>query len=296
MSVRLKSAVLSLVVVASGCSVATADPPAESRVRAASVTDVPLPGEEARKLAVPFDAYNFSPAEIMTIEAAQDLLIRDCMRGQGMEWKLSPLPAQADIEPQNRRRYGVIEPQIARSFGYHAPLDRPSVARYNAERDDQLTELSPAARAAYGDSAKDADGCSDKAQAHLLKDAPEVSASLFNTLVRQTFEESQRDGDVVRVFRDWSACMKKKGFDYPDPLAAITDDRWMNNQRPSHQEIMAAETDVWCKKKGDLVSIWAATEKRIQEDAILTHAAYFQALETHKERQLGAVRRVLSRG
>ncbi|MET7336307.1 hypothetical protein [Nonomuraea sp. NPDC005650] len=258
---------------------------------------VPLPGEEARKLAVPFDAYNFSPAEIMTIEAAQDLLIRDCMRGQGVEWKLLPLPAEADIEPQNRRRYGVIEPQIARLFGYHAPLDRPSVARYNAERNDRLTELSPAARrAAYGDPARDADGCSDKAQAHLLKDAQEINESLFNTLVRQTFEESLRDGEVVRVFRAWSACMKNNGFHYPDPLAAITDDRWTNNQQPSRREITAAETDVWCKKKGDLASIWAATEKRIQQDTILAHAEYFRTLKTNKERQLKAVRWVLSRG
>ncbi|MFI7632933.1 hypothetical protein [Nonomuraea sp. NPDC049400] len=297
MPVRLSSAVLVLVVAANGCSAATAGSPSESGTRTASVTNVPPAGEEARKLVVPFDAYNFSPAEIMTIEAAQDLLIRDCMRGKGVKWKLLPLPAEDDIEPQNRRRYGVIEPQIAQFFGYHAPLDRPSVARHNAERDARLKKLSPAARrAVYGDPANDAEGCSDKAQAHLLKDAPETDASLFNTLIRQTFDRSRRDGDVVRAFRAWSACVQKKGFQYPDPLAAITDERWMKTERPSRQEIMAAETDVWCKKKSDLVFIWAATEKRIQQDAVHAHAEYFRTLKTRKDRQLDAARWVLARG
>ncbi|NUW44392.1 hypothetical protein [Nonomuraea rhodomycinica] len=297
MSVRLKIAALVLVVAASGCSAATAGPPAESRARAASAMHVPPPGEEARALAVPFDAYNFSPAEIMTIEAAQDLLIRDCMRGQGMEWRLLPLPAEADVEPPNRRRYGVIEPRIARLFGYHAPPDRPSVARYDTERNDRLTRLSPAARrAAYGDPGGDANGCSGEAEAHLAKDTQKVDASLFNTLVRQTFEESQRDGNVVRAFRAWSACMRNKGFPYPDPIAAVTDDRWLNTQQPSRQEIIAAEADVSCKKDGDLVATWAAAEERIQRDVVLAHAEYFRTLKTHKDRQLGAARRLLARG
>ncbi|MDP4511558.1 hypothetical protein [Nonomuraea turcica] len=289
MSVRLTSAVLALIIAAGGCSAATAESPSRPGETTASAVHVPFPGEEAQQLAVPFDAYNFSPAEIMTIEAAEDLLIRDCMRGQGMEWKVVPLPAEEDIEPQNRRRYGVIEPQIGRLFGYHTPLDRPSVAQYNAARNDRMAQLSPAARrAAHGDPAEDADGCSQKAREHLSKGTPNIDTSLFNTLISQTFDESQRDGDVVAAFRAWSACMKEKGFHYPDPLAAVTDERWMSAGSPSRQETTAAETDVWCKEKTDLVSIWAAAEKRIQQDAVRTHAAYFRALKISKGQQLKA--------
>lgn len=296
MSVRPASAVLALVVAAGGCSAVTAESPSQPGETTASAVHVPLPGEEAQQLVVPFDAYNFSPAEIMTIEAAEDLLIRDCMRGQGMEWNVVPLPAEEDIEPQNRRRYGVVEPEIGRLFGYHTPSDRPSVAQYNAARDDRMKQLSPAARrAAYGDPAEDADGCSQRAREILSKDTQNIDASLFNSLISQTFDESRRDGDVGVAFHAWSACMREKGFHYPDPLAAVTDERWMSAGSPSRLEIMAAETDVWCKEKTDLVPIWAAAEKRIQQDAIRAHAAYFRALAINKDQQLEASRRVLAR-
>ncbi|MFC5748688.1 hypothetical protein [Actinomadura rugatobispora] len=296
MFVRLTIAVSALVVAVGGCSVGTAESPPRPGETTAPAVQVPLPGDEARTLVVPFDAYNFSPAETVTIEGAEDLLIRDCMRGRRMPWKVVPLPAAEDIEPQHRRRYGVIEPRIARIFGYQTPLDRPSVARYNAARKDRRAQLSPAARrAAYGDPAEDAVGCLKQAREHLSKGAPNVDAPLFNKLIGQTFDRSQRDGDVVAAFRAWSACMKEKGIHYPAPLAAITDKRWMNAGGPSRQEITAAETDVRCKERTDLVSIWAAAEKRIQQDAVRAHAAHFRALKTSKDQQLKAARQVLAR-
>lgn len=58
-----------------------------------------------------------------------------------------------------------------------------------------------------------------------LDGAPDVDRSLFNRLIEQTFDASQRDEDVLRVFRSWSTCMKAAGVTYAYPLQAITDER-----------------------------------------------------------------------
>ncbi|WP_433177778.1 hypothetical protein [Actinoallomurus sp. CA-150999] len=243
---------------------------------------------EARRLTVPFDVYAFSPADTMTLESAEALLVRDCMRGQGMTLEVPPLPVEADSEPPNRRRYGVIEPRIADLFGYHVPPDGPSVVAYKDRTNAQDKGLSPKAR--YAEK-----GCSQKAQDSLSAGTPKVDDSLFNQLIFKTFDDSQHDGQVVQVFHSWSGCMAGAGFHYADPLAAITDDRW-STDKPSPQEIRAAQADVRCKVKTGLVATWAAAEQRIQSAAIRAHAKDFQALKANKDRQLAAARRVIARG
>lgn len=65
-----------------------------------------------------------------------------------------PPPSSQDPDPLNRRRYGLIEPEIANRFGYHLPPLPPELtARESvwAQRD----RLPPAERhAAYGDDGK----------------------------------------------------------------------------------------------------------------------------------------------
>ena len=51
-----------------------------------------------------------------------------------------------------------------------------------------------------------------------------------------------------------------------------------------------------CKVKTDLVSIWSAAEKRIQDATISAHPTEFQALQATKDQQLAAARAVLARG
>ncbi|MET9249308.1 hypothetical protein [Nonomuraea sp. NPDC003709] len=58
----------------------------------------------------------------------------------------------------------------------------------------------------------------------------------------------------------------------------------------------AAGTGSPCKARTDLVSIWSAVEKRIQDDAVAAHPAEFHALQETKGRQLAAARAVLVRG
>ncbi|MBN6057660.1 hypothetical protein JYK22_37405, partial [Nonomuraea sp. RK-328] len=284
-SVRLWGAVgVLLAAGTAACSTAAATKPQVA---------VPPPGVEARGLSIPFDRYNFSPADVGVLEGAEELLVRDCMRRRGMAWEVLPRSAAEDVEPLNRRRYGVVEPEMARLFGYHTPPDRPTVARRAAARDSRARSLSAEERqAAYGEK----DGCLEQARTHLEKGTPKVDGALFNRVISETFQRSQRDPRVVQVFQAWSACMREQGWQYADPLAAITDRRWMRNGPASQEEIRAAQADVRCKVRTGLVSIWSAAEKRIQDDAVAAHPAEFRALQESKDRQLAAARAVLARG
>ncbi|MBT2232631.1 hypothetical protein [Nonomuraea sp. NEAU-A123] len=285
MSVRLWGAVGVLLTAATAaCSTAAATEPQ---------VPVPPPGVEARELSIPFDRYNFSASDISILDRAEELLVGGCMRQLGMAWKVLPPSAAEDLEPQNRRRYGVVEPEIARLFGYHAPPDRPTVARRAAARDSRARSLSAKEqRAASGEK----DGCLGQARAHLEQGTPQVDGALFNRLISETFEQSQRDPKVVQVFQAWSTCMREQGRQYANPLAAITDQRWMKAGPASQEEIRAAQADVRCKVKTGLVTIWSAAEKRIQDDAISAHPTEFQALQATKDQQLAAARAVLARG
>jgi hypothetical protein len=222
-SVRLRGAVGVLLTAATAaCSTA-----------AATESQVPVPGVEARELSIPFDRYNFSPSDISILEGAEEFLVRDCMRQRGMAWEVLPQSAAEDLEPLNRRRYGVVESEIARLFGYHAPPDRPTVARRAAARDSRARSLSAKEQqAAYGEKG----GCLGQARAHLEQGTPQVDGGLFNRLISETFEQSQRDPEVVQVFQAWSTCMREQRWQYADPLAAVTDQRWMKDGPASQEE------------------------------------------------------------
>ncbi|GAA0933775.1 hypothetical protein GCM10009560_40280 [Nonomuraea longicatena] len=268
---------------ASACSVPQERTPPAAPVQLA----VPEPGEEARRLMVPFDAYNFSPAEIMTLEVAEDLLIRDCMQGRGLTWQALPGPPANESAPPNRRRYGVIEPRIVDVYGYRPPPDRPAVlARKTNDLAARITAAPPEVK-------KAAKRCLDQARDKLADGAPKADAGFFSRTIFASFDASKRDKKVVQAFRSWSTCMAGEGFRYPDPLAAITDARW-GTKELSEKEIRTAQTDLRCKERSGLVAIWAAAENRIQNDIITAHPDKFRALKAVKEMQLSAARRVIA--
>lgn len=252
---------------------------------------VPPPGAQARAISLPFDRYNFTPADISIIERAEDLLVRDCMRSRGLAWETLPPPAEDDLEPPNRRRYGIVEPEIARLYGYHVAPERPSVARRSAASESRTASLSEQERrAAYDESG----GCLRQARARIAQGAPEVDSALFNQLITRTFEQSRREAAVVQVFRVWSACMRAGGWRYDDPLAAITDQRWLGGGPATDEEIRAARADERCKVSTGLVAVWAAAEKRLQEDAVRAHPETFEALKAAKDRQLETARTIIA--
>ncbi|MFI6291202.1 hypothetical protein ACIBEJ_06415 [Nonomuraea sp. NPDC050790] len=271
---------------AAGAACACSSTPASTQGGHPREMVVPEAGALAQRLRLPFDAYNFSPAEVMTLDVAEDLLVRDCMRALGRSWQALPGPAESESAPPHRRRYGVIEPRIADVFGYHPPPDRPAVMARKTTALARIRESPLNVR-------EDAERCLGQARTRMSAGAPKADAAFFNKAIFAAFDASQRDEKVAQVFRTWSTCMAGEGFQYPDPLEAVTDKRW-STASPSAQEIRAAQADVRCKERTGLVSVWAEAEVRIQNLAIRAHPKKFQALRAVKSRQLEAAHRIIA--
>jgi hypothetical protein len=274
--------VLSLVL--AGCGAAEPPPAAVRRVPEASA--------EARALHVPFDDYTLSTLDIQTVEYAEDLLIRDCMRGRGLRWEMLPPPASEDPNPLNRRRYGLIEPELAARYGYHLPPQVPELAARDAvwDRRDRLPRAERSA--AYGDDGQG--GCTAQARRHLREDIPNFNDQYrLNDFATEDFAASQQDPEVLRVYDSWRACMATAGFDYANPFAAFDDPAWGESSRPSEREIAVAEADVRCKQETRLVETWAAAEERIQLDTIRTHPQDFASFRHTKDTHLAAARQAI---
>lgn len=258
---------------------------------AADRTVVPEVGTEVRALSVPLDEYTLSRLDLQTIDYAHDLLTRDCMRGLGMDWKMLPSPSSQDPDPFNRRRYGLIEPEIATRFGYHlppAPAELTARAAVWVQRD----QLSPAQRrAAYGDDGQG--GCRLEALDQLRKDVPDLDRSRLYDFREEASEASRNDPEVVKVLGEWSACMKAKDFQYSEPSEPYTDSTWRRSSQPSQQEIIAAQTDVRCKQQTGLVAVWSGVDKRIQLDLIRNHREDFEGFMRAKNAELDAARQAL---
>jgi hypothetical protein len=243
-------------------------------------------------LHVPFDDYTLSTLDMQTIEYAEDLLIRDCMRGRGLAWEMLPAPASQDPNPINRRRYGLIEPELAKRYGYHMPPQVPELAARDAvwARRDRLPRAER--HAAYGADGKG--GCTAQARGHLRRDIPNFNDQYrLNDFAEVDFAASQEDQEVVLVFGSWRACMATAGFDYANPFAAFDDPAWGESSRPAKREIAVAEADVRCKRETSLVETWAAAEERLQLDTIRANPQDFASFRQTKETHLTAARQVI---
>jgi hypothetical protein len=270
-----------LLLVVAGC--ATGSP------RAAPA--VPEVDAAARALHLPFDRYKLSTLDIHTIEHAEDLLVRECMRDHGLDWQMLPPPGRQDPDPRNRRRYGLIERELAERFGYHIPPLSPKLAEREAVW-TQRDRLPLAERAAaYGSDGRG--GCASRARDALREDLPKVDETRLYDYSGAALDASQRDPAVVRVLDEWGACMAAADFRYPTPAAAFDDPDWAASSRPSAREIAVAEADVRCKRRTHLVEAWSAAETRIQLEVIRAHPADFAGFRMVKDTHLAAARGVI---
>lgn len=251
--------------------------------------DVPAASAQTRELSVPLDAYKMSRLDLWTIEYAEDLVTRDCMRSRGLDWELLPPPPAVDPDPLNRRRYGVIEPEVAARYGYHLPPLPPESAAREAvwARRDRLPAKEHAA--AYDDH-----GCRSDARARLRAGIDDFDNSRLADFSSRAFQDSFNHPQVRAAFTQWSRCMASAGFRYPDPFAALQDKTWSESARPKEPEIATAKADVECKQQVILPAIWSSAEEDIQNSLIQTNADEFQSFRKAKDTELEAARLVLT--
>lgn len=273
------TAVAAVCLLVAGCSSDGADPAGSNPAR--HTPRPPAPTREVRNLVLPLDTYSLDGPQAARIAVAQDRLIGSCMARRGFQWLR--LPERRTESWPNRGRYGLIEAEPAKRYGYH-PLPDPrseAAEAWIARREEGLT---PKERtAAYGRDGTS--GCEQEAARELLRNVPKVDFGRLDRISADTYERAKRHPDVVKAFARWSACMRAEGFRYPDPMAANNDPRWTGDS-PSQAEIATARADVACKRRTSLVRVWWRTEADYQERQIQRHAKWFAQIRLARTRYL----------
>ncbi|MER6025208.1 hypothetical protein [Streptomyces sp. NPDC001851] len=241
-------------------------------------------------MTLPLDAY-VSVKDERTIVRAENVLAQQCMRDAGLKLPRALVPDDGPEPPAPYVLYGVMDMKAVKVYGYREPSPEPKPASGRAAGD----EVTPAVQRAYFDDPKSGRlGCEGKARRKLGGKNPQTLFMVVQQLRSQTLSATFQDSRVVAAVSRWSACMKKSGYDYANPLAPAHDRSLLGRglpvpkgatlPPPSPAEIAAAVTDVECKRTA-----------RYVQTAALVSAAYEREIIQQRSKQLQEARRTQKR-
>jgi hypothetical protein len=283
------------------------------------------PADQARDLntmsAFPLHAYIPDPASDggKAISRAQWILGKQCMVRLGFagfaeldtkglestypvrQGRLAHRSAVGDDTP-----YGVVDPDLAAEHGYHN--QQPDTSAQPLEwAADQYTALtgtfeSGDSHVTHGHRIPEG-GCLGQATRKIYGAPPETTKvnglklSGYYSLALEFWYESQKearkDPAWKKADRAWSACMKKKGFRYPDPDKASTDFDWYRNEKPSGKEKETAAADARCKLDTGYVPAVYSLEARAQKTLISKNKEKLNALRSADARAVRNARTIV---
>lgn len=243
------------------------------------------PSAEVRRMRLPFDDYGIGARDMAKLSHAAEVLTERCMLGKHLGWAtLPPYPVQ---DANHRRRYGVIEEEVARRIGYHM-ADDPVVVENNRREALRNKGLSASqSAAAYGPDGNS--GCVKEAWIRIGRYNDSSDKAFVWRLSGESLEFAKNHADVKPLLRRWSLCMNSRGFRYDDPWASAGDARWWKSGRSTRDEIAAAVADVQCKKETRLVSALARVETAFQKDMLEKHGERFAVIKDHYRRWMDDV-------
>lgn len=239
-------------------------------------------------LTLPIEAYLFTAAQTRVLNDAHRSLVNDCMTRFGFSTEF--VPPTAGVAPPNQltRRYGVTDQVSAARYGYHlTPEDgiptagKPQtggraytkaellVLTGNESGTPVAPNQSPAGGKSHNGKAVPPGGCTGEAKAKLGFDKLERAdaARLPDQINFSTYQQASSDSRVVAVLKQWSACMKAKGYTYGTPTQAM-EAADIKQASPTDAEIRTAIADVTCKKEHNVVGVWYGIESAYQKTVI----------------------------
>ncbi|MFI6487415.1 hypothetical protein [Streptomyces sp. NPDC050564] len=301
---------------ATACSSGQADRGAQGGPAREDTTPVVATSFAHAPKAYPLDAYKPTTEETETVNRAVDVLTRSCMKKFGVSRPAYEAPPGSI--PTNARKYGPTDLASVRVYGYKPPLpdgvtrqEAVAAQQRDAAREQAIT---PAATAVSTGTAQQADkksgaaaaevpagvprgGCQGQAQRQALADRAADDLMTVQNLFVQASATTREDPATVALDKRWSACMRKSGMNYPDPLSAVDDSTWRtqktspngphpNFPAPSAKEIRTAQADVRCKTATDYVVTRHAVESGHQKQLIEEHEDTLAAVKERKRRMV----------
>lgn len=219
----------------------TSTQPAKNQVSGAPPR-VPQAGL-AKGLALPLEAYMLDYSDGVQIERGQQRLAVACMARLGFSYKPPQLglhPPASSNDSNMPRRYGITDRAEAQKWGYHVPprgdQDAPSPAAMSMAEHEALTGSADAPRPGVtpggGKNGVPKGGCIGEARRKLDADFTDTLAGRLN---KESFNKTLQDPQVKAVERQWSACMKSKGYQAGDPYTVTDTNRPATGATPSRR-------------------------------------------------------------
>ena len=297
----LAACLAGLILTATGCGTSES-----GAVRQAEAV-VPIPTVlDSSHLVLPIEPYMFTDRDMTTLQQAQAALARSCMTRFGFDWHpTTPGSETGTVDAANTaHRYGLTDPKAAAAYGYH--YTGPGSGTPKAADTAVLTAAeAPVLTGAALDGSEapttyrgitiPAGGCLGEASLN-LSGQPGVlgDGALVTNINIGSYDQSYSDARVTAAFQMWSACMKTKGFDYPNPTAAPGKDPKFSAATPSPLEIAIAQSDVACKQQTNLVGVWYAVDSAYQDVAVAHNAKALSGIKQRIVAELAKARGVLS--
>jgi hypothetical protein len=248
-----------------------------------AATTPPVPSLLASAgLRLPVQDYLPTEEQQWQLTRARLVLIRQCMRGFGLEYHVEPV-SSAGYGPRSLtdRRYGITDSELAHISGYglgaRDPAKQPQPAKPDVGPEGTNVLTGQGQSVVRGTKVPDG-GCMAQAERDLDRSAPAgADANLGQKLQFQSYEASKQDSQVRTVTASWSACMAKAGYQYADPIAAAGDPAFEGTVNPA--QIAVAEADIRCKGETNLVGVWFTVESAYQRHQIDQNAGAYAAVK-----------------
>ena len=254
-----------------------------ARIALESVPTTPTRGLAAG-LSLPLQSYSANTREQYAWQIATQGEWRNCMAKYGFKGFAPPAPSieamSGAADTGMGRRYGISDLESAKKRGYHLP-EAPEPPRWEPAKGAEtavFTGTGPEIiSGSYAGQKVPTGGCREEANRRFpFPHTPEVVSA-----EGRAFSESQKDTEVVKAVEQWSACMKESGIQIKTPLDDLSAlGVSLDTPKPTTREVEIAVTDVECKKKTNLISIWHKREDSSQKAELAT-----QASKLEKERQ-----------
>ncbi len=220
----------------------------------------------------PVDVFLPSPGEILEVAHIQENAITDCYAKHGITGKYSfarnPSDLAMFINSSIRDRvvrsdlWAYFDTTNANHHGYKRPPGELGVLMA-ASPDGQETK--------FRDREAEILECIDRVRQDAPGEFDAIRLADSGSLPERGPTIPLNDSRYVEAVAKWSTCMKERGFNYSDPVAAIGDEQWSDTETADSQEIATATADIDCKISTNLVGIALAVQTAYDKQYIDTH-------------------------
>jgi hypothetical protein len=235
---------------------------------------------EVAQIHLPIDDYGQSSDQFDIFNKAAGLLADACLRRAGFE------PPGSSPAPQEESRYvrlfGVMELGTARARGYLPAPQLPT-------SDDVGGAPAP------GSLGRVVSDCQGEVRSTLSQGVTTRGDSdLWQGSAGQAEDLARADSRTALADKDWSACMRERGYDYGSPLAPVQNRTFYGEDPASPTQVATAVADVECKTSTNYIGRAVAVQAAYQARLIDKNAEALQQAKEGHDAQLANALRIIA--